>query len=117
MRVGTPSAYRAGMDSHADLIERMAALRVRVAGGDRSLLGEMEKTLTQGYAAALSGEAQLARLEERLERILVPGGGSRADHYDAVTRRHRALEASVAALRSELATAYAEFVASGGGAR
>jgi hypothetical protein len=104
------------MHDPAPLLDRIRALtaRARRASSDQVLLVEIEDLLSQGYAEALSGEARMVALEERLDEILDTGDESRARELRLVVREHRDVEGTVARLRRALAELHGDFVALGG---
>jgi hypothetical protein len=104
------------MDELARLLNRVEALAGRAddAVDRRALLPEMEDALSEGYAAALAGEARLVRLEERLDVLLEPGVEQRAAELLDLLREHRALEGSVVSLRTALSRVHRDFVLLGG---
>jgi chromosome segregation ATPase len=73
-QVGEPGESRVAMIT--ELIDRIAAL---IAGSERDL-DSIERTLTDGYAHALSLEAERQRLERRLAEVAqdVHTGGAAA---------------------------------------
>ena len=92
----------------------MLTARARRASSNPTLLDEIEDLLSQGYAEALSGEARMVALEERLDEILDTGDESRARELRLVVREHRDVEGTVARLRRALAELHGDFVALGG---
>jgi hypothetical protein len=104
------------MHDCAPLLDRIDALtrRARRATSDPALLAEIEDLLSRGYADALSGEARMVALEERLDEILDTGDEARARELRLVVREHRAVEGTVARLRRALSELHGDFVALGG---
>jgi hypothetical protein len=104
------------MHDSASLLDRIAALttRARLSASNPALLAEIEDLLSQGYADALSGEARMVALEERLDEILDAGDETRARELRLVVREHRDVEGAVARLRRALSELHGDFVALGG---
>jgi hypothetical protein len=104
------------MHDPTPLLERITALtaRARQATSTPRLLDEIEDLLSHGYAEALSGEAQMVALEERLDEILDSGDESRARELRLVVGEHRDVERTVGRLRRALAELHGDFVALGG---
>jgi hypothetical protein len=112
-----PEALLSGsMDDAAPLLDRITALtsHARRATSDPALLAEIEDVLSRGYTDALSGEARMVALEERLDEILDTGDEMRARELRLVVREHRAVESTVARLRRALSELHGDFVALGG---
>lgn len=90
----------------ATMIERVAALRREVRGrmsGD-ALLAEIEDTLTEGYAQALSGDAWSMRSEQRLHDLISdPESPLRGREIRTLATEHARFQNDVIALRRELA--------------
>ena len=87
------------------MIERVAALRADVRGrtpGD-ALLAEIEDTLTEGYAHALSGDAWSMRSEQRLHDLIYSESPVRGRELRALANEHARFQRDVLALRRELA--------------
>jgi|1185.fasta_scaffold966380_1 hypothetical protein len=101
---------------HSDLLARIADLRRAAERGDRglALVEAVEATLSEGYASALAGEAQLMRLEEDLEAMVDAAEPSTALDVGRVIREHRSVEHAVARLRAALAGMYNDFLMLGG---
>lgn len=88
------------------MIERVAALRAGVRGRTSrdALLAEIEDTLTEGYAHALSGDAWSMRSEQRLHDLISnPESPVRGRELRALTYEHARFQSDVIALRRELA--------------
>lgn len=88
------------------MIERVAALRDRVRGktAGEALLAEVEDTLTEGYAHALSGDAWSMRSEQRLHDLISnPQAPVRGRELRALAYEHARFQNDVIALRRELA--------------
>ena len=88
------------------MTERVAALRVHLRGkapGDR-LLAQIEDTLTEGYAHALSGDAWSTRSEQRLHDLISDAESPmRGRELRALANEHASFQSDVVALRRELA--------------
>ena len=88
------------------MIERVAALRVHVRGrtSGHALLAEIEDTLTEGYAHALSGDAWSMRSEQRLHDLISNSESPvRGRELRALATEHARFQNDVIALRRELA--------------
>jgi uncharacterized protein YPO0396 len=105
------------MSEHADLQQRLDALRARArkVGADERVLAQMEDLLAEGYARALAGEAGSRRLGQRLE-MLMPRMEEPATAKEArrLALQRRNLDETVAKLRAELAGMREEYVALSG---
>lgn len=88
----------------ATMIERVAALRAQVrARSGGALLAEIEDTLTEGYAHALSGDAWSMRSEQRLHDLIHSESPVRGRELRALAYEHARFQGDVIALRRELA--------------
>ena len=88
------------------MIERVAALRVQARGrtAPDALLAEIENTLTEGYAHALSGDAWSTRSEQRLHDLISNSDSPvRGRELRALATEHARFQNDVIALRRELA--------------
>jgi hypothetical protein len=104
------------MADYDELLTDVESLRgrARYVETDAELIGLIEDALTQGYAEALSGEARMMRLEERLDRLLDTADERRVSEFGELVREHRAIEDGVGRLRAALAAMQRDFVAMGG---
>jgi hypothetical protein len=116
MAVGEPVRIVDRVQQAPDLIQRLDALAARAERTERRAadLAEVEDTLTVGYSGALSGEARMMRLEQKLDELLATAMEDRARELRLIVQEHRALERSVAQLRVVLARLQAQFVVLGG---
>ena len=88
------------------MIERVAALRARARGrrASETLVAEIEDTLTEGYAHALTGDAWSMRSEQRLHDLINDAESPmRGRELRALTTEHASFQRDVVALRRELA--------------
>lgn len=88
------------------MTERVIALRHRVRRPATSdaLFAEIEDTLTEGYAHALSGDAWSMRSEQRLHELISDVESPvRGKEIRALANEHAAVQRDVIALRRELA--------------
>jgi hypothetical protein len=115
MAVGEPARIVDRVHEAADLIDRLDALAARAERTERRAadLAEVEDMLATGYSGALSGEARMMRLEQKLDELLATAMEDRARELRLIVREHRALERSVAQLRMVLARLQAQFVVLG----
>jgi biotin synthase-related radical SAM superfamily protein len=103
-------------DEHSEILGRIAALRAEAEHGGRGpeMVETIEVALSDGYAHALAGEAQLMRLENDLQRVMDAAEPGRAEEVGRIVREHRSIERSVARLREALAAMHDDFVMLGG---
>ena len=90
------------MADFADLEQRIETLSERAAARpDPAILAEMEDTLSEGYARALTAEGRMKQLDQRLEDAL-----DRADAAEirSVARERQQLARRVERLRTRLIT-------------
>jgi hypothetical protein len=91
----------------APLLDRIRLLADRLPDGspDR-LLEELEHTLTDGYALALSLEGESMRIEKEIGATLAAANGTaeETERLDALTTRLAATNREVGALRAHLAS-------------
>ena len=88
------------------MIERVAALRVDLRGRTpgEALLAQIEDTLTEGYAHALTGDAWSMRSEQRLHDLISNSESPvRGRELRALAYEHARFQGDVIALRRELA--------------
>lgn len=88
------------------MTERVVALRDRVRrpAASEALSAEIEETLTEGYAHALSGDAWSMRSEQRLHDIINdPDSPARGKEIRALANEHAAVQRDIFSLRRELA--------------
>jgi hypothetical protein len=106
------------MATYSRLAARIESLSSRTAGAgdEQRLLSEIEDVLAEGYIEALSGEAQCARLGERLERLVgvieEPGV---AEEVRRLVLERRSLEARIKELRALLSALRQHFIRLGAG--
>lgn len=113
LRPGGSAATMVRMLDFAELERRIARLTGEARGsGDAAVRERVEFTLSEGYARALGAEAQLRRLDERLEALIdeLPAGEPRAIRDLAAERRR--LARRVDRLRGRLAALSEGLVAS-----
>jgi hypothetical protein len=93
---------------NAALHERIDALIAAVAGDPAPSRSRLERTLTDGYACALSLEAERWRLERRIGEVaadLRAGNEElKSQELVALSRRHASAGAELTHLRDRLAT-------------
>lgn len=88
------------------MIERVAALLAQVGGRTpgEALLAEIEDTLTEGCAHALSGDAWSMRSEQRLHDLIGEERSAvRGRELRTLATEHARFQRDVIALRRELA--------------
>jgi hypothetical protein len=100
------------MVDFSDLEERIDSLStVAQAGRDPALRSRIEFTLSEGYVCALTAEAELRRLDRRLDALLEAMDAERARELRAVAVERRLLGERVERLRARLAVLRERFVA------
>ena len=92
----------------AGVIERVTALRQRAQrvgrGADGALLAEIDDTLTEGYAHALTGDAWSMHCEKRLHELISAASAvTRGRELRALAGEHAGFQREIMALRRELA--------------
>jgi hypothetical protein len=101
------------MATYSRLAARIESLSSRTpgAGDEGRLLSEIEDVLAEGYIEALSGEAQSARLGERLERLVgaIEEPGMAVEVRRLLLER-RSLDARIRELRSQLSALRQHFI-------
>lgn len=88
------------------MIKRVAALReqVHTSAPGETLLAEIEDTLSEGYAHALTGDAWSMRSEQRLHELINDSRSAlRGRDLRHLANQHAAFERDVIALRRALA--------------
>ena len=92
------------MPDLASLLERIAILLGEQPGSRPRLLEVMEHTLTDGYAHALTLEAEGMRIEREIGTAMnAMNGGGTALGLPALAERRAAIERDVRILRNRLA--------------
>ena len=95
------------LTDNAALYERIDALLAAAGDGPAPILAHFERTLTDGYAWALSLEAERWRLERQLGEIagtLDGGNGHRVSELTSLAKRLSHADGELASLRGLLAT-------------
>ena len=99
------------MVDFSDLEERIDSLNTMAqAGRDAALRSRIEFTLSEGYVRALAAEADLRRLDRRLDALLEAMDTERAGELRAVAVERRLLGERVERLRARLAVLREQFV-------
>ena len=100
---------------HPDLTpisDRVDALcsRAERAPADRVLLDEIERTLCDGYAEALAGDAWSARMEREMQKLItaIPAPGA-ARELRTLSRSHGDFQVRLVLLRRSLVRLRVEF--------
>jgi hypothetical protein len=96
------------MTGHTDLNEAIRTLLAAPRqGAEAPSLAELEETLTDGYAHALSLEAERRRIRERIGEVgmeLGYGRSENAEELSSLARRLDSTDGDLASLRDLLAT-------------
>lgn len=101
----------------SDRVQALCERAGRRAAPDPVLVGEIERTLCDGYAEALEGDAWSAQMERRMQELIVriPAAGA-ARELRVVAKRHGDFQVHLVLLRRRLVRLRAEFDRLGSGA-